>query len=152
MKERNWIDDMLDEMEAAWVMAEQTSLRTERREAVVKLIVRKHFHPGMPKVEAFRLLGELKANGFEIGECRHEGARNWPDGKLKEYPDPQTRQKLQRQILSGFSRITAVKKYGVASLANLRGGGITMMVGDRMEGIVSVKGVVWVNLPGGEEY
>ena len=145
MEHGHWIDSLLEEMEAAWIAADEAGLRPERREAAVKSIIRKYFCVGMPKSDAYRLLRQLKNHGFEIAECRHEGVRAWPDGELTPYPDEQTRSRLQRQILSGFGRITAVKPYQTSRSPFVKGSGITMMVGDRMEGVVSVRGVIWLN-------
>lgn len=111
VEDKTWIDKMLLEMEDASIEAEKTIGGQEARDKAVNLVARKYFHPGMPKAEAFKLLGELKAQGFDIGEYRHEGARNWPDGEFKPYLDEGTRRNLQRQIPKEVSRFSTTKEY-----------------------------------------
>lgn len=91
-------------------IARGQALDEEKEEAVARA-VQKYFPPGMKAEEAFELLRQLKEQGFKVGEYRHEGARNWPDGEFKPYLDEGTRRNLQRQIPKGVSKFTAKKKY-----------------------------------------
>lgn len=106
-----WIEQMISEMESAWVEANRAGLGHEGREAAVSLVAREYFWPGMGKEEALKLLRELKDYGFVVGEYRHEGAREWPDGKFKSYSDEATRQNLQNRYQTGQSEFIATKIY-----------------------------------------
>ena len=111
-------DQMIKEMEIAYATMPQKKEdtpdeRTEKREEAISRAVQKYFPAGMKAEEAFKLLHQLKEEGFEVSEWRHEGARNWPDGEFKPYLDEATRRNLQRQIPKGASRFHANKQYGV---------------------------------------
>lgn len=138
--EKSWVDEMLHEMEVAWVDADKAHLGQDGRNAAVTAVVQKHFRPGMAKIDAFGLLRELKEQGFNIGEYRHEGARDWPDGEIKPYLDEDTRRNLQSQIPPGVSRITARKQYGRVNFVVLKHGGVTVIVHDKENFIISSYG------------
>jgi hypothetical protein len=108
----NTSDPMIEDMEIAYKTIGETKGSThEKRAEAVSRAVQKYFPPGMPEKDAFKLLGQLKEQGFDVGEYRHEGARNWPNGELKPYLDEATRRNLQRQIPKGVSRFSALKEY-----------------------------------------
>ena len=88
---------MINEMEVAHANLELNGTHEKRVKATSR-VVRKYFPPGMKSEEAFKLLRQLKQQGFDVSEYRHEGARNWPDGELKFYLDDATKRNLQQQI------------------------------------------------------
>lgn len=108
----NMNDPMIEEMEAAYATVGELKDSThEKRVEAVSRAVQKYFPPGMKAEEAFKLLKRLKKNGFDIGEYRHEGARDWPDGEFKPYLDEETRRNLQQQYPQGVSVFIATKEY-----------------------------------------
>ena len=110
-------DPMIKEMEAAYATVGELKDSThEKRVEATSRAVQKYFPTGMKKEEAFKLLRQLKEQGFEIGEYRHEGARNWPDGELKPYLYEETRRNLQQQIPKRRERIQCDKKIRYAFL------------------------------------
>lgn len=145
VEDTTWIDKMLAEMESAWGEADNTGRGHEGRKSAVTAVAKSYFRPGMPKQEAFNLLKELELQGFDIGEYRHDGARDWPNGELKPYTDHATKISLQRQIPQGVSRITATKEYGRVRLIITKHVGITLVVNDRDPGIADVEASVWTN-------
>lgn len=106
-------DPMIKEMEAAYAtVGELGSSTHEQRDEAVSRALQKYFPPGMKAEEAFKRLRQMKEQGFETSEWRHEGARNWPDGEFKSYLDEQTKRNLQRQYPIGVSEFIAKKQYG----------------------------------------
>lgn len=79
----------------------------------MSLIVQKYFHVGMKAEEVFRLLRQLKDDGFEVAEYRRDGARIWPDGELKPYLNEEIRQNIQRRYQNDVSGYIATKDYGM---------------------------------------
>lgn len=142
VEEKRWIDKMLSEMEAAWIEADQARLGQEGRVTAVAAVARKYFHPKMSKAEAFKLMGELKADGFRISEYRHEGARSWPYGEIKPYTDEPTRRNFQNLIPLGYGQIFARKKYGSTYFIITKSIGITIAVSDGRDDLVSATGAV----------
>jgi len=91
-------------------------------------------------------LSELKAQGFDIGEYRHDGARNWPDGEIKPYLDQETKRSFQRQIPPGTGSITARKDgYGRERLIISKGVVITMIVDDKETVVKNVEARIWAS-------
>lgn len=139
-------DPMIQEMEAAYAAVEKRSGDThEERDEAVTRVVQKYFPPGMKKEDAFKLLRQLKEKGFDIGEYRHEGARNWPDGELKPYMDEATRRNLQRRYPMGMSHFSAQKKYGTQILVITKHVAISFNVADDSAIISEPKGTVWAS-------
>jgi hypothetical protein len=146
VNEKTWIDQMLAEMEIAWVEADRASLRQEGRDAAVTAVAQKYFRPGMPKAEAFNLLRDMKAQGFHIGEYRHEEARDWPDGEMKPYLYEETKRNLQRRIPPGTSSITARKEeYGRERLIISKGAALTLVLDDKDTNVRNVEARIWAN-------
>lgn len=90
----------------------RTEAEKEERKEALSRAVQKYFPPGMRAEEALKRLSQLKEQGFDISEYRHERARNWPDGELKPYLDEATRRNLQQHIPKGVSKFSARKEYG----------------------------------------
>lgn len=83
---------MVQEMEAAYATTMRKHADThEARKAAATQVVQKYFRPGMKAEEAFKRLRQLKQQGFNVSENRHEGEHTWPDGEFKSYPDETTR-------------------------------------------------------------
>jgi len=117
VKDITWIDNMLSEMETAWISADKAGQGSEGRDAAANAVAKKHFRPGMTEEEAFTLLRELQDKGFEIRESRHEGARAWPDKTILPwgsgpYPDAATTKGLQLRYAKGASYFDVSKMYG----------------------------------------
>jgi len=109
----NMSDQMIKDMESAYVIVGEGRGSThEKRVEATSSAVQKYFPPGMKAEEAFKLLRQLKEQGFEVDESRHEGARNWPDGALMPYRDEETRRHLQQHYPKGVSEFMAKKQYG----------------------------------------
>ena len=139
-------DPMIKEMEVAQATAMRKEGETHLdRDAAVTLVVQKYFPPGMKVEDAFNLLRQLKSKGFEIGEYRHEGARNWPDGEFKPYLDEATRRNLQRQYSIGTSPFTATKQYDTQMLIVTKHVAVSfdVIVGSGV--IPSSKGALWAS-------
>lgn len=142
----NMNDPMIKEMEVAQATAMRKKGETHvDRDAAVTLVVKKYFPPGMKVEDAFTLLRQLKSKGFEIGEYRYEGARNWPDGEFKPYLDEATRRNLQQQYPIGRSRFTAKKQYDTQMLIVTKHVAISFEVVDGSGVISSIEGSVWAS-------
>lgn len=140
----NMNDPMIKEMEVAQATAMRKEGETHLdRDAAVTLVVQKYFPPGMKVEDAFNLLRQLKSKGFEIGEYRHEGARNWPDGEFKPYLDEETRRSLQRQYPIGTSHFTAIKQYDTQMFIVTKHAAISFEVVDGSGVISSIEGAIW---------
>lgn len=114
--------------------------KEEEKEAISRA-VQKYFPIGMKVEEAFKRLRQMKEDGFETSEWRHEGARNWPDGEFKPYLDEQTKRNLQQQYPIGVSEFIAKKQYGFhISLLATKHIAITFRVVDGSAVISKVKG------------
>lgn len=110
-------DPMIQEMEAAYATAMRKDGDThEERKAAATHAVQKYFRPGMKAEEAFKLLRQMKDDGFEITEYRHEGARVWPDGELKPFLGEVGKLTYQRRHPKGASDFIAQKQYGIQIL------------------------------------
>jgi len=142
IKNEGWPEKMISEMEAAWIKADNAGGRQEDRAKAVNQVVQTYFRPGMPKADAFDMLMRLKEQGFNIGEYRHEGARNWPDGDLKPYLDEQTKKNLENQIPPGISRISASKQHGKSNFLIYKHIGITLITRDHDDVILSSDGAI----------
>jgi hypothetical protein len=143
MTNKTWVNKMFSEMETADKIHSEGWKEDEKN---MNQIVQKYFRPGMPKEEAFRLLNDLQKQGFDVGEYRHEGAKNWPDGELKPYWDDATKRNLQRQIPPSVSRIIAVNnEYGKDMLIFRKGVSVSFTLKDGEDGIRDVIGRIWSN-------
>lgn len=129
-------DPMIKEMDSAYAVK-------ERGEDVTR-VVQKYFPPGMLMEDAFKLLHQLKKQGFEIGEYRHEGARIWPDGELKPYTDEATRRNLQQQYPKGVIEYVAEKKYDRKYLIVTK----TAVIGIRTDGKTILESSGDINISG----
>ena len=141
---------MLEEMEAAWVRADNANLGQEARDAAVSTVAQKYFKPGMSKEEAFTLLRQLKSNGFEIRESRHDGARTWPDGAFSTwesapYSDKATIRNIKLQFPEGISHYSAGKMYGEVQLIIKKTASITFKVVDGMDVIGDTEAVLYAD-------
>lgn len=140
---------IIKEMEAASTSVSGNIKHEEwqrERDKAVSRAVQKYFPPGMKSEEAFKLLRQLKEQGFDVSEWRHEGARNWPDGEIKPYLNEETRRSTQLQIPEGESRFYADKQYGVVPrwLAT-KHVNISFRVIDGSGVISEVKGDIWAS-------
>lgn len=103
---------MIKEMEAAYATVGELKDSThEKRVEATSRAVQKYFPAGMKKEEAFKLLRQLKEQGFEISETRYDGGRAWPDGEFKPYLGEVGRLTHQRRYPKGMSEFLATKKY-----------------------------------------
>lgn len=133
----NMNDPMIQEMDSAYAVKESNEDVTR--------VVQKYFPPGMKVEDAFKLLRQLKEQGFEIDEYQYEGARRWPDGELKPYLDEVTKRNLQRYYLKGEVTYTVSKKYDSKFLIVTKTAGITLRTdGERIlesSGGISISGI-----------
>jgi len=140
---------MIKEMEAASAAVSENLKSKEKQEEQEKAVARamqKYFPLGMKSEEAFKLLRLLKEQGFDVGEWRHEGSRNWPDGELSSYRDDATRRNLQQQIPPGMSNFSARKQYGtVIPLLITQHVRISFRVIDGSRVISEVDGDIWAS-------
>lgn len=142
----NMNDPMIQEMETAYATAMRKEGDThEERKAAATQAVQKYFRPGMKAEEAFKLLRQLKDDGFEIAEYRHEGARVWPDGEFKPYLDEATRRNMQIVHPKGVSRFTAKKQYERRLLIVTKHAVVSFRVVDSTGVITQVEGDLWAN-------
>ncbi len=111
VEDKTWIDKMLLDVGLAFAEADKAGLGQEGRDAAMIKAAQRYFPVGMRKEDAFVLLHEMKNNGFDISEYRHEGARKWPSGELRPYMDEATRRNLQRQYPPGVSEVIAVRTW-----------------------------------------
>ena len=133
-----WIGQMLSEMERETATAYHAKNREGRYNAAT-LVAEKYFTPGMSIAEVTPLLNDLKSQGFDIGEYRHEGARNWPDGELKPYMDEGVRRNLQGQIPPGVSRIHVTKNYGRARIIITKFMAVSFIIKDGEDKVADIK-------------
>lgn len=140
-------DPMVQEMETAYATTMRKNADThEARKAAATQAVQKYFRPGMKAEEAFKRLRQLKQQGFNVSENRHEGERTWPDGEFKSYPDETTRRNLQQHYPKGISEFLAEKKYGTEiSLLATKHVVISFRVADGSGVISEVKGKLWAS-------
>lgn len=139
-------DPMIQEMETAYATAMRKEGDThEERKAAATQAVQKYFRPGMKAEEAFKLLRQMKDDGFEVGEYRHEGARKWPDGEFKAYLDEATKRNLQNQYPKGLSEFIAQKQYGRRLLIVTKHAVVSFRVIDGAGTINQVEGDLWQN-------
>lgn len=142
----NMTDPMIQEMETAYATAMRKEGDThEERKAAATQAVQKYFRPGMKAEEAFKLLRQMKDDGFEITEYRYEGARVWPDGELKPYLDEATRRNMQIVHPKDMSRFTAKKQYGRHLLIMTKHAVVSFRVVDGSGVITQVEGDLWAN-------
>lgn len=139
-------DPMITEMEAAYGIAshKKGDTQEERKEAVSRA-VQKYFPLGMKAGDAFKLLRQLKEQGFEISETRHEGARAWPDGEFKPYLGDVGRLTHQQRYPKGMSEFLALKKYGTQMLIFPKHAAIRFRVVDGSGVITKVEGDIWTD-------
>ena len=90
-------------------IAYRQALDEEKKEAVAH-VVQKYFSPGMKVEEAFKLLRQLKKEGFYVSETRHDSGREWPDGEFKPYLGVVGRLTHQQHYPKGVSEFLALKK------------------------------------------
>lgn len=110
-------DPMIKEMEIAYATAMRKEGDThEERKAAATQAVQKYFRPGMKAEEAFKLLRQMKDDGFEVTEYRNDGARVWPDGELKPFLGEVGKLTYQRRHPRGTSDFIAQKQYGIQIL------------------------------------
>jgi hypothetical protein len=95
VEDKTWIDKMLSEVGLAFAEADKAGLGQEGRDAAMVKAAHRYFPTGMRKEDAFVLLHEMKNNGFDISEYRHEA----------------TRRNLQRQYPPGVSEVVAVRTW-----------------------------------------
>lgn len=146
VEDKTWIDKMLSETESAWVEAERVTGGQEARVAAVRAAVQKYFPPGMKTEEAFKLLRQLKEQGFEIRETRNQGARAWPDGEFIPYPGEVGKITHQRRYPEGMSEFLARKQYGTQILLlATKHVVISFRVVDGSGVISEVKGDIWAS-------
>lgn len=107
----NWIDNMITDVETAFMEADKAGLWQEGRDAAMAREAHKYFPVGMRKGDAFVLLQEMQNNGFDITEYRYEGSRVWSGGELRPYRDEATRRNLQRQYPLGISEVVAIRRW-----------------------------------------
>lgn len=131
----NMYEPIIKEMDDAYAARES--------DEDVSRVVQKHFPPGMSLDEALKLLHALKKQGFEIGEYRHEGARQWPDGDIKPYADEATRKNLQNLYPIGVSGYVATKTYDRKYFIVTKAASITVRVKD--DRIVESSGLIWTS-------
>lgn len=139
-----WIEKMLTEMEQAWIKADNQNLDDEGRKSAVTEVAKKYFPAGMPKDEAFKLLRELKAEGFLVNEYRHEGGRRWPDGEFNPYGD-EVRRNFQNRIPLGVSEISTRKEYGRTRLIITKHVSLTIIINDGDGKIDTARAQIWTN-------
>lgn len=139
-------DPMIHEMESAYIAAEQKKGDThQERDAAVTRVVRKYFPPGMKSEDAFKRLRQLKEQGFKIGEYRHEGARNWPEGEFKPYVDETTRRNLQNQYQRGTSYFSVKKQYDTQMVIVTKHAAFGFYVVDGSGIISGPEGSIWAS-------
>ena len=135
---KTWIDQMLSEMERETATAYYAKNREGRYNAAT-LVAQKYFKPGMSITEVTPLLNDLKSQGFGVREYRHEGARNWPDGKFYPYMDEGVRRNLQNQIPPGVSHISIRKEYGRTRIIIVKFIGMGFVIKDGEDKITDVE-------------
>jgi hypothetical protein len=111
VEDKTWIDKMLSDIGLVFAEADKAGLGQEGRDAAMVKAAHRYFQIDMRKEDAFVLLYEMKNNGFDISEYRHEGVRKWPGGELRPYVDEATRRNLQRQYLPGVSVVISVRTW-----------------------------------------
>jgi len=139
-------DPMIKEMETAYATVPKKNEdtldeKTEKRNEAVSRAVQKYFPPGMRAEEAFKRLQQMKEQGFEVREYRRDGARIWPDGAFKPYPNDEIRRNIQRRYPNNVSGYNAKKDYGtIISLLATKHVSISFRVVDGGGVISEVKG------------
>lgn len=125
-------------------VARGQALGEERKEAVARA-VQKYFPPGMKAEEAFKLLRQLKEDGFYVAESRREAGRSWPDGELKPEQDEETRRYRQRHYPGGMSEFRALKEQrSFSTMFFERSVVIKFRVVDGSGVISEVTGDIWI--------
>lgn len=145
VEDKTWIDRMISEMESAWIQAHEAGLGQQGRNAATTAVAQRYFRPGMTKDDAFNLLRELKIHGFEVGEYRYEGARNWPDGELRPYTDEATRRNLQNQYPKGTIEIVATKRYDSERVIVDKHVAVSFRLSEGVSTIGDVKARLWAS-------
>ncbi len=139
-------DPMIQEMETAYATAMRKEGDThEERKAAATQAVQKYFRPGMKAEEAFKLLRQMKDDGFEITEYRYEGARVWPDGELKPFLGEVGKLTYQRHHPKGTSDFIAQKQYGRRLLIVTKHVVVSFRVVDSSGLVTKVEGDLWAN-------
>lgn len=142
----NMTDPMIQEMETAYATAMRKEGDThEERKAAATQAVQKYFRPGMKAEEAFKLLRQMKDDGFEITEYRYEGARVWPDGELKPFLGEVGKLTYQRHHPKGTSDFIAQKQYGRRLLIVTKHVVVSFRVVDSSGLVTKVEGDLWAN-------
>lgn len=134
----NMNDPMIQEMDGAYAVKESNEDVTR--------VVQKYFPPGMQMEDAFKLLHQLKEQGFEIGEYRHEGVRKWPEGgELLIYRDEASKRAYQPP--GSMVDYTARKRYEHRLFVFEKHAFITIRTDG--EKIISTEGRIWpqTNVP-----
>lgn len=111
VEEKNWIEKMISDSALALDEADEAGLGQGGRDAAMVKVAHKYFPIGMRKEDVFALLREMKRNGFDITEYRHEGSRIWPSGHFRPYIDEATRLNLQNKYPPGFFEVIAVRTW-----------------------------------------
>jgi hypothetical protein len=139
-------NDIVSNMDEAYLSAINMKGDTQQtREAAVTQAVYKYLYPGMQKEAAFLFLMELKKNGFEIGEYRHEGARDWPDGILKPYLENDMKRHFESLYPKGVSTFYATIKYETSYLIFNKTASISFKIIEASSVIQDVTGSISVN-------
>lgn len=142
----NMTDPMIQEMETAYAAAMRKDGDThEERKTAATQAVQKYFRHGMKAEEAFKLLLQMKADGFEITEYRHEGTRVWPNGDLKPFIGEVGKLTYQRRHPRGRSEFVAQKQYGRQLLIVTKHVVIKFRVIDGSDMVSEVVGDIWAN-------
>lgn len=107
----------------------------------VTRVVDKYFPIGMTTDQTTIRLNLLKQAGFQIGEYRYEGAREWPDGELKPYRDEETRRNFQNRYPKGIVVYAADKVYAKRYLVLTKTASIKITIKDGL--LAEARGSVW---------
>ena len=102
---------IVNTMKPQFIKDMEAGYEAENNDASVSTAVEKYFPVGMTVEKMNEQLRLLKSDGFDIGEYKYEGARNWPDGEFKPYTDEGTRRNLQNRYPIGVSGFTGRKMY-----------------------------------------
>ena len=98
-------------MKSQFIKDMELGFAAENNDSGASIAVQKYFPVGMTIQNMNEQLRLLKNDGFDIGEYKYEGARNWPDGEFKPYTDEGTRRSLQNKYPIGVSGFTGRKMY-----------------------------------------
>lgn len=150
LAEKYWIEKMISEIESAWVKADNAGKGMEASDIAASDTAKIYFKPGMPTEEAFKLLQDLKDNGFEIREYRNEGSRSWPENEFLPWdsasrPDPASTKNFKLQYPKGTSHFTMKKAYGWERLIIRKTILISLSIDDKTKVVGDVKARIWAD-------